>query len=148
MTKSLPLIWDLLHNVKTQIDGEDFVNFCGLLRKHELYLNIFGKQMNYQTSITDYLTGRWILRIYGCCILKLTEVWMNISLKRHWLANSKIIYKWHLHTSKIFASWLLTRYSKNLSFIWLAGFFSGKETKPSKFMISKCFRHFQFEIII
>ena len=23
---------------KRQIDGEDFVNFCGLLRKHELYL--------------------------------------------------------------------------------------------------------------
>ena len=22
---------------KCQIDGEDFVNFCGLLRKHELY---------------------------------------------------------------------------------------------------------------
>ena len=23
---------------KCQIDGEDFINFCGLLRKHELYL--------------------------------------------------------------------------------------------------------------
>ena len=23
---------------KIQIDGEDFINFCGLLRKHELYL--------------------------------------------------------------------------------------------------------------
>ena len=22
---------------KCQIDGEDFINFCGLLRKHELY---------------------------------------------------------------------------------------------------------------
>ena len=22
-----------------QIDGEDFVNFCGLLRKHELYVS-------------------------------------------------------------------------------------------------------------
>ena len=51
---------------------------------------------NWMTTITDYLTGRWILRIYGCCILKLTEVWMDISLKKHWLANSKIIYKWHL----------------------------------------------------
>ena len=81
------------------------------------------EQMNYQTSITDYLTGRWILRIYGCCMLKMTEVWMDISLKRHWLANSKIIYKWHLHTSKIFASWLLTRYSKNLSPICWQVFF-------------------------
>ena len=49
---------------------------------------------------------------------------------------------------KIFASWLLTRYSKNLSFICLAGFFMNKVTKPSKIMISKSFRHFQFEIII
>ena len=35
MTKSSPSIWCLLS--KCQIDGEDFVNFCGLLRKHELY---------------------------------------------------------------------------------------------------------------
>ena len=25
---------------KCQIDGEDFVNFCGLIRKHELYYNV------------------------------------------------------------------------------------------------------------
>ena len=31
---------------KRQIDGEDFVNFCGLLRKHELYgeKNVFCKK--------------------------------------------------------------------------------------------------------
>ena len=28
---------DLTLCSKCQIDGEDFVNFCGLLRKHELY---------------------------------------------------------------------------------------------------------------
>ena len=28
---------DLTLCIKCQIDGEDFVNFCGLLRKHELY---------------------------------------------------------------------------------------------------------------
>ena len=28
---------DLTLCIKGQIDGEDFVNFCGLLRKHELY---------------------------------------------------------------------------------------------------------------
>ena len=28
---------DLTSCSKCQIDGEDFVNFCGLLRKHELY---------------------------------------------------------------------------------------------------------------
>ena len=27
---------DLTLTTKSQIDGEDFVNFCGLLRKHEL----------------------------------------------------------------------------------------------------------------
>ena len=31
---------DLTLCSKRQIDGEDFVNFCGLLRKHELYLKI------------------------------------------------------------------------------------------------------------
>ena len=35
MKKSSPSIWHLLS--KRQIDGEDLVNFCGLLRKHELY---------------------------------------------------------------------------------------------------------------
>ena len=33
MTKSSPSIWHLLES----INGEDFINFCGLLRKHELY---------------------------------------------------------------------------------------------------------------
>ena len=28
---------DLTLYSKCQIDGEDFVNFCGLYRKHELY---------------------------------------------------------------------------------------------------------------
>ena len=28
---------DLTLTTFCQIDGEDFVNFCGLLRKHELY---------------------------------------------------------------------------------------------------------------
>ena len=29
---------DLTCTTYCQIDGEDFINFCGLLRKHELYL--------------------------------------------------------------------------------------------------------------
>ena len=28
------------YDVKCQIDGEDFVNFCGLLRKYELKLTV------------------------------------------------------------------------------------------------------------
>ena len=35
LKKSSLLIWHLLS--KPQIDGEELVNFCGLLRKHELY---------------------------------------------------------------------------------------------------------------
>ena len=30
---------DLTLCSKCQIDGDDFVDFCGLIRKHELYLN-------------------------------------------------------------------------------------------------------------
>ena len=37
--KSSLLIWHLLCTW-FQIDGEEFVNFCGLLRKQELYLHI------------------------------------------------------------------------------------------------------------
>ena len=31
---------------KCQIDGEDFVKFCGLLRKHELYYILFSMTKN------------------------------------------------------------------------------------------------------
>ena len=29
--------FNLKLNIYCQIDGEDFINFCGLLRKHKLY---------------------------------------------------------------------------------------------------------------
>ena len=29
-----------------QINGEDFINFCGLLRKHELYKTLFEQKVN------------------------------------------------------------------------------------------------------
>ena len=31
---------DLTLTTQCQIEGEDFVNFCGLLRKHELYFGV------------------------------------------------------------------------------------------------------------
>ena len=37
MTRSSPSISNYVVS-KCQIDGEDFVNFCGLFRKHKLYL--------------------------------------------------------------------------------------------------------------
>ena len=55
-TKSSPSIWRLLS--KRQIDGEDFFNFCDLLRKHELYtwikLHIF---LTILYSV--YIVGTW-----------------------------------------------------------------------------------------
>ena len=33
---------DLTKRTKCQIDDEDFIIFCGLLRKHELYYMTFG----------------------------------------------------------------------------------------------------------
>ena len=32
----------------SQIDGEDFVNFCGLLRKRELYVKFYYKEQTIQ----------------------------------------------------------------------------------------------------
>ena len=34
---------DLTLTTQCQIDGEDFVNFCCLLRKHELYQPLIGE---------------------------------------------------------------------------------------------------------
>ena len=34
---------DLTITIYCQIDGEDFVNFCGLLIKHKLYLNFISR---------------------------------------------------------------------------------------------------------
>ena len=42
-----------------QIDGEDFVNFCGLLRKCKLYPSAYNKTVSYRnpqyTSIDEFL---------------------------------------------------------------------------------------------
>ena len=40
-------ILDLTLCIKCQIDDEDFVNFCGLLGKHELYKIVLGKYKFY-----------------------------------------------------------------------------------------------------
>ena len=37
-TKFDKIFTDLKLTTECQIDGEDFVNFCGLLSKHELYI--------------------------------------------------------------------------------------------------------------
>ena len=78
--KSSPLIWRLLS--KCQIDGEDFIIFCGLLRKHELYLvNVklavkissffvaFLENMNF-----TYLTWIWLWNIILGGLYKIMQI--------------------------------------------------------------------------
>ena len=38
---------DLTFCSTCQIDGEDFINFCGILRKHELYVNSQNKNFSF-----------------------------------------------------------------------------------------------------
>ena len=52
---------DLTLCSKCQIDGEDFINFCGLLRKHKLYQNILylmtcNQKINSELQPTPLLT--------------------------------------------------------------------------------------------
>ena len=50
MTKSLPSIWQLLHNVKSTV--KIFVNLCGLLRKLELYIIEFWYNIHNIRNVT------------------------------------------------------------------------------------------------
>ena len=51
---------DLTHTTYFQIDGEDFVNFCGLLRKHELY----NRKSSNQKIHVCYTFCCWIVCFY------------------------------------------------------------------------------------
>ena len=46
-----------------QIDGEDFVNFCGLLRKHELYTKVLMANLS---LVTDFSFDSYV---YLCLFL-------------------------------------------------------------------------------
>ena len=48
---------DLTLCSKCQINGEDFVNFCGLLRKHELYQGNSAYRWHFQYQPTYLLTS-------------------------------------------------------------------------------------------
>ena len=50
---------DLMLCSKCQIDGEDFFNFCGLLRKHELYISStkYLSKLNEKSNL-DAVTSR------------------------------------------------------------------------------------------
>ena len=43
-----------------QIDGEDFVNFCGLLRKRELYCVLFSQKRAEELH--------WVVILVGCAV--------------------------------------------------------------------------------
>ena len=52
--KIFTLVWHFLN--KCQIDGEDFINFCGLLRKHELYSSEYIKtNFKFKTDLFSHL---------------------------------------------------------------------------------------------
>ena len=55
--KKIDKIFTVVLTVSTycQIDGEDFVNFCGLLRKRELYLNLVEKSKIFLSLIFESL---------------------------------------------------------------------------------------------
>ena len=80
---------DLTLTTYCQIDCEDFVNFCGLLRKHELYfilavfdvevesyilnLQTIGKKqlsfIHFFADITEFITFSWISKAIPYTIL-------------------------------------------------------------------------------
>ena len=55
---------DLTLCSKFQIDGEDFVKFCGLLRKHELYTNAIciSNQLSTEMNVLETCTNlqNWV----------------------------------------------------------------------------------------
>ena len=61
MTKSSPSIWHCVSS-KCQINGEDFINFCGLLRRYELYSAYFSAKLSnwcqLKTMLFIYMTSR------------------------------------------------------------------------------------------
>ena len=63
---------DLTLCSKCQIDGEDFVKFCGLLRKHELYKYIFDLAKHVMNSVTIFISTIWTRSLMDTkCLLNL-----------------------------------------------------------------------------
>ena len=73
LTKSSWSIWRLLS--KCQIDVEDFINFCGLLRKHELYCIRFAVQTFLKQALN--YTCRSII----CLWVVLAVLWPAVNMK-------------------------------------------------------------------
>ena len=79
--------------IKCQIDGEDFVKFCGLFRKHELYETDFYSK----TCNVNLIKGHWKLR----CLLRLfigilllyflVDIWMSgLSRRIKWFRKCRV----------------------------------------------------------
>ena len=102
---------DLTLTTLCQIDGEDFINFCGRLRKHELYLStmiyIFHEKYSYynaieiswkhkllfRTSLLHYemVSKRWVTKVKGC----LPSSRSQTTLTRLWLFLTTYPLRWH-----------------------------------------------------
>ena len=72
---------DLTVRIKCQIDGEDFVKFCGPLRKHELYLSMYLQDARWEKEkkITTLTASN-----YCASILKCAKAWTKGIMSRLW----------------------------------------------------------------
>ena len=90
LTKSSPSIWNLLHNVK------DFVKFCGLLRKHELYLCTLSPKDKIMGHILKLWLPTWRL------VIILLREWEWVLLRGNYIKKrfAQQQQEWVLHKNK------------------------------------------------
>ena len=63
-----------------QIDGEDLVNFCGLLRKHELYQS--GRKK--KTIFYVLINTNFYIRFLNVIMISYSQFWKRVYLKLIW----------------------------------------------------------------
>ena len=72
MTKSAPLIWHKC--CKCLIDGEDFVNFCGLFRNHE-FISIKNFKMILALKVSGAFSSGLGLNAFESCSNSIIVTW-------------------------------------------------------------------------
>ena len=112
ITKSSLSIWRLLS--KCQIDDEDFVIFCGLLRKHEIYSQMFlfclnrlcikSYHLQYELLyahilIEGFRNSFFKKRIHGFFA-------KNILIENEWFMNQSTVHHSLKQKQKLISSWM------------------------------------------
>ena len=98
LTKSSPSIWHYLWSM-CQTDGEDFVNFFGLLRKHELYqIEVLRPLFNFIVGIFQ-LSGQNFVRVQSSW-----RKWVGIQTP-HRYQNAKSASKLKVSKSQLTSLW-------------------------------------------